>query len=67
MVTKESVSHSEYMCEHGEDCPCPVLDLVNGKILFVGTPCQDCAHNIAYGDGRVCTCARRNQHLSLPK
>jgi hypothetical protein len=44
-----------------------VLELVNGRILFVGTPCDDCTHNIAYGDGRVCTCAKRNQFLSTPQ
>lgn len=67
MATKELVQVPDYKCEHGGDCPCPVQELVNGKILFVGTPSEDCTHNIAYGDGRVCTCARRNHHLSLPK
>ncbi len=67
MATKESILTADYKCEHGGDCPCPVLELVNGKILFVGTPSQDCSHNIAYGDGRVCTCARRNRCLNAPK
>ena len=66
MATKELVQILDFKCEHGGDCPCPVLELVNGKILFVGTPTQECSHNIAYGDGRVCTCARRNQHLAAP-
>ncbi|MHB8902112.1 MAG: hypothetical protein ACYC6Y_25420 [Thermoguttaceae bacterium] len=57
----------EFSCRNGGDCPCPVLELVNGKILFVGTPSLECPNSIPYGEGRVCTCATRNQHLKAPK
>ncbi len=67
MATTEAMLTDDYQCEHGGDCPCPVLRLINRRILFVGTPSRDCRNNIAYGDGRVCTCARRNQVLTAPK
>lgn len=67
MEVAKPLSIVDYKCKHGGDCPCPVLELVNGKILFVGTPSQECPNNIAYGDGRVCTCATRNQNLPAAK
>lgn len=67
MADKDSVLAVDYKCKHGEDCPCPVLELINGKILFVGTPTEQCDNNIAYGNGRVCACARRNMNLAVTK
>jgi len=50
-----------FECSRGGNCPCKTLDLVNGRVIFVGIPSQECSHNVAYGDGRVCVCARRNR------